>query len=81
MLFQLLIPGLNPVSLLDSELGFEIATQLANTERRKTTIFKCTVHGTNYSAALRKRQVCNAKLAIFSVNIAARSFPSYCPPS
>ncbi len=29
--FQLLIPGLTPVSLLQSELGFEIVTQLAGT--------------------------------------------------
>jgi hypothetical protein len=29
-MFQLLIPGLTPVSLLESEVGFEIVTQLAD---------------------------------------------------
>jgi hypothetical protein len=35
--FLLLIPGLTPVSLLESDSGFEIVTQLADTG--KTTIF------------------------------------------
>jgi hypothetical protein len=29
--FQVIIPELNPVSLLESKLGFEIVTQLAYT--------------------------------------------------
>jgi hypothetical protein len=33
VIFQLLIPGLTRVSLLDSESGFEIVTQLAGTEK------------------------------------------------
>jgi hypothetical protein len=31
VLFQLFVPDLTPVSLLASEFGFEIATQLADT--------------------------------------------------
>ncbi len=31
--FQLLIPGLTPVSLLENESGFEIVTQIADTEK------------------------------------------------
>jgi hypothetical protein len=32
--FQLLIPGFTPVSLLESNSGFEIVTQLADTGKR-----------------------------------------------
>jgi hypothetical protein len=32
--FQLLIPGLTPVSLLESQSGFEIFTRLADTGKR-----------------------------------------------
>jgi hypothetical protein len=38
-LFQLLIPGLTPVSLLESESWFEIVTQLAETGKRPFSIF------------------------------------------
>jgi hypothetical protein len=42
VLFQLLVPGLTPVSLLESELGFEIAKQLYG--HRKATIFTSIVY-------------------------------------
>jgi hypothetical protein len=32
VLFQLIIPGLTPVSLLEGESGFEIVTELEETE-------------------------------------------------
>jgi hypothetical protein len=43
VLFQLLISGLTPVLLLESELGFEVVTQLADTG--KPTVFTSIVHG------------------------------------
>ncbi len=54
--FQLLIPELTPVSLLESKSGFEIFTQLADT---KATIFKAAVYGydwrfQNYSKSARQ---------------------------
>jgi hypothetical protein len=43
VLFQLFIPGLTPVSLLESESGFEFAPQLADMYW-KTTIFTSIVY-------------------------------------
>jgi hypothetical protein len=36
--FQLLIAGLTPVSLLESEAGLEIVTQSVDTEKRPSSI-------------------------------------------
>jgi hypothetical protein len=41
MLFQLPIQGLTPVSLLESKLGFDLVTQLAD---RRTAIFTSIVY-------------------------------------
>ncbi len=38
--FQLPIPGLTPVSLLESKLEFEIVTQLADTSKRLSSYLK-----------------------------------------
>jgi hypothetical protein len=49
VLFRLLIPGLTPVSLLESKSGFEIVTQLAVT--MKTIIFRSIVYGSNQDSS------------------------------
>jgi hypothetical protein len=39
--FQLLIPGLTPVSLLERESGFEIITQLHDTGEQASSHSRC----------------------------------------
>jgi hypothetical protein len=43
--FQLLIPGLTIVSLLESNSGFEIVTQLGNTAKRSSLHIDCAYFG------------------------------------
>jgi hypothetical protein len=58
MLFQLFIPILTPVSLQESESGFEICN--ATCRHQKTTNFTSIVYGVNQQSQVVKIVICDA---------------------